>query len=266
MSPRAPLNLDLLECAWLSPFDDDAARSNSQYCAYHDGELVRLLETAEPTAFARIAHDAFRSFVLDERYPCLAARSALHRNTYRFGAYDRLDDEDVTKGLMRDLYAFVAERRGIGERYTTYIASFREAIPGGERGFETALWSQLERLHDLDSTFHVWDPSVSDDPNDPTFSFSLAGNAFFIVGLNPEASRAARRFSWPTLVFNAHAQFEKLKDDGQFVNLQSKIRDRDIALQGSINANLADFGHHSEARQYSGREVEPNWRCPFRAN
>jgi FPC/CPF motif-containing protein YcgG len=266
MSARAPLNLDLLECAWLSPFDDDAAKANSHYCAYHDGELVRLLETAGPTAFARVAHDAFRSFVLDERYPCLAARSALNRNTYRFGAYERIDDDDVTKGLMRDLYAFVAERRGIGESFSTFIACFREMTSGGEHGFEKALWSQLERLHALDSTLHPWDPSVSDDPNDPTFSFSLAGNAFFVVGLNPEASRAARRFAWPTLVFNAHAQFEKLKGDGQFVSLQSKIRERDIALQGSINANLADFGHHSEARQYAGREVEPGWRCPFRAN
>jgi len=258
-------NLDYLECAWLAPFDGDVAKANSQYCAFHDGELVRLLETAEPTPFARVSHDAFRSFVLDERYPCLAARAALHRGTYRFGAYDRLDDADVTTGLMRDLYAFVTERRGIGERYTTFVATFRESVPGGERGFERALWSQLSRLHRLDRTFSPWDSSVSANPADPDFSFSLAGNAFFIIGLNPEATRDARRFAWPTLVFNAHAQFEQLKDDGQFAGLQSRIRERDRALQGSINANLADFGHHSEARQYAGRAVEPDWQCPFRA-
>jgi len=38
-------------------------------------------------------------------------------------------------------------------------------------------------------------------------------------------------------------------------------------VQGSLNPNLADFGERSEARQYSGREVEEHWRCPFhRAN
>jgi len=262
-TPRPSIDLDLLQCAWLAPFDGDVAKTNSQYCAYHDGELVRLLETAEPTPFARVAHDAFRSFVLDERYPCLAARAALHRNTYRFGAYERLDDADVTMGLMRDLYAFVTERRGIGERFSTFVATFREPVPGGERGFERALWSQLGRLHEIDRTYHLWDPSVSANPADPDFSFSLAGNAFFIIGLHPGASRDARRFAWPTLVVNAHEQFEKLKDAGQFAGLQARIRDRDIALQGSINANLADFGHHSEARQYAGREVEPDWRCPF---
>ena len=31
MSSPAPLNLDLLECAWLSPFDDDAAKTNSHF-------------------------------------------------------------------------------------------------------------------------------------------------------------------------------------------------------------------------------------------
>lgn len=260
---RPRINLELLERAWLAPFDSDSAKSHSNYCAYHEGELVRLLETAPPSNFARAAHDGFRSFVLDRRYPCLGAQAALHRNTYRFGAYERLDDADVTHGLMRDLYAFVTERRGIGDSFTTFAAVFREPVSGGERGFERALWSQLDRLHRLDRAFYVWDPSVSDDAADPNFSFSLAGTACFIVGMHPSATRAARRSGWPTMVFNAHTQFQQLKDDGRFTGLQARIRERDVVLQGSINPNLADFGHHSEARQYAGREVENDWACPF---
>jgi FPC/CPF motif-containing protein YcgG len=34
-------------------------------------------------------------------------------------------------------------------------------------------------------------------------------------------------------------------------------------VQGTLNPNLADFGERSESRQYSGREVEEGWRCPF---
>ena len=260
------MNLELLECAWLAPFDNDLAKTHSQYCTFHDGELVRLLESAAPKPFARVSHDAFRSFVLSEDYPCLGARAALNKNTYRFGAYERLDDPDVTQGLMRDLYAFVAECPGIGETFSTFIATFRETPPGGELGFEDALWSQLNRLRRLDREYHDWDSRVSANPSDPNFSFSLAGNAFFIVGLHPGASRDARRFAWPTLVFNPHQQFEELKSQGLFSSLRARIRTRDVALQGSINANLADFGRHSEARQYSGREVEPDWKCPFRAN
>ena len=40
-------------------------------------------------------------------------------------------------------------------------------------------------------------------------------------------------------------------------------RARDLALQGSINPNLADFGTAPETRQYSGRKVEAGWKCPF---
>jgi FPC/CPF motif-containing protein YcgG len=255
--------LSFLECAWLDPFDDDVARAHSQYYGYDEGELVRLLETAPPTMFAQVAHSALREFVLCEDYPCLGARAAFNRGTYRFGAYERLDDPAVSRGLMRDLYAFATERRGIARNFTTFAAVFREPIPAGELDFERALWSQLERLHALDRTLHEWDPAVSDDPADPDFSFSLAGNAFFVVGMHPQASRRARRFAWPALIFNAHEQFEDLRSNGTFAGLQQQIRARDVRLQGNINANLADYGRHSEAAQYSGRQVEGDWKCPF---
>lgn len=258
--------LSFLECAWLDPFDDDVARAHSQYYGCSDGELVRLLETAPPTMFAQVAHSALRQFVLGEDFPCLGARAAFHRGSYRFGAYERLDDPDVSRGLMRDLYAFATERRGIAPNFTTFAAVFREPIPADEQHFERALWSQLERLHALDRTLYEWDSSVSDDPADPGFSFSLAGNAFFVVGMHPKATRRARRFAWPVLVFNAHEQFEDLRKNGTFEGLRRRIRERDVRLQGNINANLTDYGHHSEAAQYSGREVEGDWKCPFHRN
>lgn len=255
--------IEYLQCAWLDPYDDDVARTHSQYYGYDDGELVRLLETAPPTTFARVAHDALRAFLLDGTFPCLGARAAFNRGSYRFGAYERLDDPAVTRGLMRDIYAFVTERRGIAPSFTTFAAVFRGPVIAGEREFERALWSQLARLHVLDRTLHPWDPAVSDDPADPRFSFSLAGNAFFVVGMHPKATRRARRFAWPLLVFNAHDQFEDLRTNGTFEGLQRRIRERDVRLQGDINANLADYGLHSEAAQYAGRAVEEDWTCPF---
>jgi FPC/CPF motif-containing protein YcgG len=104
---------------------------------------------------------------------------------------------------------------------------------------------------------------VSDDPANPHFSFSFAGQALFVVGMHPESSRLSRRFRWPTLVFNPRAQFERLRAEGKFERLRTLVRDRDVALQGTLNPNLADFGERSEARQYSGRATEPDWRCPF---
>ena len=45
--------------------------------------------------------------------------------------------------------------------------------------------------------------------------------------------------------------------------MQAAIRARDVKLQGDINPNLADFGEATEARQYSGRAVEPDWTPPI---
>ena len=257
--------LDYLECAWLNPFDSDAARAHSSYHGMHDGDLVRLLETAPASPFARVANSAFRSFVLDDAFSCLGAKSALRRETYRLGAYERLDDAAVTEGLARDLYAFAAERQGFESDFTTFVAVFREREYATEEAFERALWAQLQRLHELDARYHPWDPRVSDDPNDPGFSFSVAGNAFFVIGMHPAASRAARRFAWPTLAFNAHEQFENLRADGRFGGLQRQIRERELRLDGVLNPNLSDYGRHSEARQYSGRPTGEEWACPFKA-
>ncbi len=256
--------LEFLESAWRNPFGSDAARTHSSYHGWHEGDLVRLLETAPTGPFARVANDAFRSFVLDERFSCLGAKSAIRRGTYRLGTYARLDDPAVTEGLARDLYAFAAERHGFESDFTTYVAIFQERLRPDEAAFERALWAQLQRLHDLDARHHAWDPRVSADPADPHFSFSLAGDAFFVVGLHPASSRSARRFAWPALVFNAHEQFERLRTEGKFGGLQSSIRAREVRLDGTINPNLADFGQHSEARQYSGRPAEESWTCPFR--
>jgi FPC/CPF motif-containing protein YcgG len=66
-------------------------------------------------------------------------------------------------------------------------------------------------------------------------------------------------------VFNAHHQFEKLREEGRYARMQEVIRCRERNLQGTLNPNLADFGTSSEARQYSGRPVEEEWRCPFHA-
>jgi len=108
-----------------------------------------------------------------------------------------------------------------------------------------------------------WSADVSTDPDDPKFSLSLAGHPFFVIGLHPGASRIARRAPFPVLVFNSHRQFNRLRADGRYAKMQKATRARDTSLQGSINPNLADFGTAAETRQYSGRAVEANWRCPF---
>ena len=124
------------------------------------------------------------------------------------------------------------------------------------------MWNQLQQLHDVDSRFFPWDPDVSSDPDDAWFSFSVGGAAYYIVGLHPLASRLSRRFAHPSIVFNFHTQFAQLRTQGRLESFKRAVRARDVALQGSINPALT-HGSGSQARQYSGRAVEADWRCPL---
>ena len=218
--------------------------------------MTEQLESADADA-------AFKAFVGDSRFPCLGAKGAVQRRGYRIGVHGVLGSARSAATLASDLSDFLRHSPVDGAAFTAFVAVFPEHPPGEERAFERRLWIQLQRLHERDPAAGGWDPSVSDDPADAHFSFSFAGRAMFVVGLHPRSSRLARRFRWPALVFNPHAQFQRLRAEGRFERLRTRIREREIDLQGSLNPNLADFGESSEARQYSGRETEAEWRCPF---
>lgn len=207
---------------------------------------------------------AFRAFIGNTGFPCLAAKGAVRRRDYQLRVYGALGSVESSGALATDLADFTQRAPAEGDHFTAFVAVFAGRAPASERTFERRLWMQLQRLHERDDLVAGWDPAVSADPEDPHFSFSFGGCALFVVGLHPRSSRLARRFHWPTLVFNPHAQFERLRREGRYDRLREQIRHRDIALQGSPNPNLADFGERSEARQYSGREnTAADWRCPF---
>jgi FPC/CPF motif-containing protein YcgG len=251
----------------VNPFSDELARANSTYAAFRDGKLVRVLQPEQPvTPLAEFVHDSLRALVLNPKFSCVGAKAAFRRNTYRFSVYSDMASPEATAGLAHDLWTFVQEQPGFGSDFATFAASFEGPMVADEHEWERLVWAQLQRLHELDRRYYAWDSSVSSDPDAANFSFSVAGQAFFVVGLHGASSRWARRFAWPTLVFNAHHQFARLRAQGKFARMRDVIRTRDLLLQGSLNANLSDFGDRSEARQYSGRPVEPDWRCPFHAH
>ncbi len=163
------------------------------------------------------------------------------------------------------LMGFIAHYRRKPEVFQSFVVLFEDSAPCDETTFERHLWSRAQALCNRDAGLgHPWDARVADNAENPHFSLSVAEEAFFIVGLHPHASRPARRFEVPALVFNMHAQFERLRSDGRYEKLRAMIMKRDESLAGSSNPMLARHGEMSEARQYSGRAVEAGWRCPFR--
>ncbi|MEP6631484.1 MAG: guanitoxin biosynthesis heme-dependent pre-guanitoxin N-hydroxylase GntA [Lapillicoccus sp.] len=200
---------------------------------------------------AMVAHDSF---------PCLGARSVFRQENATIRVYDQLATDAATDTLLADLRTFAGSVDPAGG-FASFIAIFRGPVSRSEKDFERLLWEQLRRLHAADDS--DWNDEVSDDPQNQHFAFSLAGTAFFVVGLHPGASRDARRTATPTLVFNLHEQFEQLRASGRFERMRDTIRDRDERLQGSVNPMVSDHGTGSEARQYSGRAVDDSWLAPF---
>ena len=198
-------------------------------------------------------------------FPCAGAKSAAAQDGIAFFEAGDLRCSRDDAGLLAAIQGFAAAATP-DALFLSFVALFPDTPKLGEADFEAALWQRLQALHALDARDFAWDPSVSSDPASPRFSMSLGGRAFYVVGLHPGASRRARRFPFSALVFNLHSQFEALREDGRYDKLRAAITERDIAYSGSRNPMLKVHGEASEARQYSGRAVGAEWRCPFLAH
>ncbi len=209
-------------------------------------------------------HESIREKISDTAYPCVGAKAAINSSQYRLGIYGNLGEAATTHQLAEDLKNYSAETLAAESEYMTLVAVFTDE-PDSEIGFEQKLWKQLQLLHDSEKHTGRWDPAVSNNPAESDFSFSFNGTAFFVVGLHPNASRKARRFNYTALAFNLHRQFEQLREKGVYESMKKVIREREITYDGTINPMLNDFGDGLAAPQYSGRQVDENWKCPFHA-
>ncbi|HRA27710.1 guanitoxin biosynthesis heme-dependent pre-guanitoxin N-hydroxylase GntA [Ornithinibacter sp.] len=209
--------------------------------------------------------EAVEEMVAHPEYPCLGARSVFRRDAATLVVLDDLSDtsDGGSLDLLAAALARYADEVDVEGDLVSFVACFREPVPNDEREFENLLWGALQHLHDQDD--EPWADGVAADPDSPHFAFSLSGTAFFVVGLHPNSSRVARRTPLPTLVFNLHEQFERLRADGRFERMRDTIRRRDTDLQGSLNPMVSDHGKESEARQYAGRAVPDRWSAPFHA-
>lgn len=217
-----------------------------------------------PTAIRHPLISAFEEFVRDPSFPCVGAKAALSKQQMAFvvardikSAWDDLDIHAAVRGLV-DKYR---ENRA---PFRSLAVIFEHDSGLDELAFEQYLWERLQSLSDKDDWLgQKQDARVAHDPNHPEFSLSFGGEAFFIVGLHPQASRPARKFVRPTMIFNLHDQFELLREANQYEKLRASILDRDVKIAGNINPMLAKHGEVSAARQYSGRAVESGWKCPY---
>ena len=205
-----------------------------------------------------------RAFIGNPQFPCVGAKSACATGGLRvLGARDICRDDDDAE-IHRVVEDWGALHRDAGKRFFSLAVVFAEPHRLSEIAFEQALWARLQALADIDARRgkHL-DRSVAANPDSADFALSLGESAFFVVGLHPNSARPARQFAYPTMIFNLHVQFVRLREQHLYDKMRNQIMKRDIALAGSANPMLADHGDRSAARQYSGRAVSEDWVCPF---
>lgn len=205
--------------------------------------------------------EQYKEFILEQKHPCIMANTVFSMDHYHLKVYDDIQSKDIISAILKDIERYVVNYDFNSNQFESLIFCFKNNNFQTELAFEKALWTFLQRLHNNDDA--DWDSEVSENPSDENFSFSVKGKAFYIIGMHPKSSRMARQAPYCTVVFNLHWQFEKLREMGIYDKVKKRIRKRDEALQGNINPVLRDFGTDSETKQYSGREVESNWKCPF---
>lgn len=207
----------------------------------------------------------FEEFVKSAEFPCVGAKSALAHSDITFFNGGDIRNAQYDDLLYKELYNFGESLIKGGEEVQSFVVIYDSPRNLSEKEFEVSMWNRLQALHYIDlAAEQNWTTESDANPESAHFSMSIGGHAFFIVGMHPHASRLARRFDYPTLVFNSHEQFERLRNSEQFEKMQKVIRQRDVALNGDINPMLADYGEKSEAAQYSGRNVSPEWKCPLK--
>ncbi len=218
-----------------------------------------------PMSTLHMLAEQFRDFVRAPDFPCVGAKAALARDNMRTIVCGNLGSAWDDLRVLPELTRLAADYRADRELFQTLVVIFEQPEVIGEAEFEARMWERIQSLADKDALLleNPHDARVSDDPEDPHFSLSFGGEAFFVVGLHPGASRPARRFVRPTLVFNLHDQFEQLRDLNRYEKLRASILDRDLTLAGTENPMLQRHGDGSEARQYSGRAVGADWACPY---
>lgn len=207
--------------------------------------------------------EAYIEFIGEKSFPCVGAKTALGKDQVETLVVGNMCCPADDRQILTFLYDFIDQYRNSNSEFHSAAILFNGPVDITEDLFEEFLWKRLQALLNLDAENYRYDHRVSADPSSSEFSFSLKEEAFFIIGLHPASSRQSRRFSYPALVFNPHAQFTALKLTGKYQQLQKVVRKRDILYSGDINPMLNDHGRASEAEQYSGKKYEAPLVCPF---
>ena len=204
-------------------------------------------------------------FIQNKSFPCIMAKAVINTGRLKAFEVEDIENEACINEIQNQLYDFVDDFRRLPKKLSSFALIIRNDRYKNFDLFEHRFWNFLNKLSLKDKNLYPHDPRVSSDPHDENYSFSIKSEAFFMVAMHPESPRWARRFPYPTIIFNPHIQFEELREKGVFKKVRDLIRLRDKLLQGASNPMLTDFGEKSEVFQYMGKVYQEDEPIPLSA-
>ncbi len=103
-----------------NPFTSRLARINSSSrLSAMTNTFARTIRARAQSTRGKRVHHAFRELVLDPKFSCVGAKSALQRGGYRLGLYGQLASREATAGLAYDIYEFVQEHATFNGQFST---------------------------------------------------------------------------------------------------------------------------------------------------
>jgi len=122
----------------------------------------------------------------DAAFPCLGAKSALARGTLKVLACHSLCSTWDDLRIHRELLGWAIDYASQPEGLRSLAVVFEGPLDLDEAAFERAMWNRIQSFADKDHWLGLpYDARVSADPDDPHFSLSFGGEAFFVIGLHP---------------------------------------------------------------------------------
>jgi FPC/CPF motif-containing protein YcgG len=226
--------------------------------------MIYMTRRADLTTRQNVPARDLSDFIGSPAFPCVGAKSVAALGTLETFEGGAFGCPKNTSAIHSQLSQFGDTLEDSDGPLRSFGCVFDNARIMSEIDFEQALWRHLTWLHVEDVRRGIgWADGCSANPYSAEFGMSIAGHGYFIIGLHPGASRAARRFDRIAIIFNSQSQFTSLRADGRYATMQSIIRERERALDGDINPMLGENGQTAQAPQYSGRLVEADWECPF---
>ncbi|HTQ80106.1 MAG TPA: YqcI/YcgG family protein, partial [Thermoanaerobaculia bacterium] len=236
-------------------------------------QIEAVLAEGGLPGWAREAYDTFKVKVLSVRFPCTFGTVAQQRGTllYAFspsltGGADRRHIQELLGEYHGRLPALSPE-----EAAFTLLVLFVDprSLPTDLAAHHQAVWDLLQFLHDEDPV--PWAPGVATDPDNPLWSFCLAGAPLFVNISSPaHRQRRSRHLgSALTLVIQLRESFDLLAPDtptGRRV--RGTIRDRIEAFDGL--PPYPELGYYKDPRNREWKQYgipdgdePPPARCPF---